>query len=99
MPVASTNDTIGNNTVSGNYKGCGIIVEGWVPGAGVSGTTVSNNHITGAPGVFGPHGPVIGQIIVRHRRPGRHGFQHHGHRQHGYGQLPERDHRPLQRAG
>jgi parallel beta-helix repeat protein len=70
IPVASTNDTIGNNTVSGNYKGCGIIVEGWVPGAGVSGTTVSNNHVTGAPGVFGPHGPVIGQIIVATDAPG-----------------------------
>ena len=69
-PVASTNDTIDSNTVSGNFKGCGIIVEGWVPGAGVSGTTVSNNHVTGAPGMFGPNGPVIGQIIVATDAPG-----------------------------
>ncbi len=69
-PVASTNDTISGNTVSGNYKGCGIIVEGWVPGAGVSGITVSNNQVTGQPGVFGPHGPVIGQIIVATDAPG-----------------------------
>ncbi|HEV3281010.1 MAG TPA: right-handed parallel beta-helix repeat-containing protein [Acidimicrobiales bacterium] len=69
-PVASTNDTIDSNTVSGNFKGCGIIVEGWVPGAGVSGITVSNNHVTGAPGMFGPNGPVIGQIIVATDAPG-----------------------------
>jgi hypothetical protein len=69
-PVASTNDVITGNTVSGNFGGCGIIVEGWVPGAGVSGITVSNNQITGQPGVFGPHGPVIGQLIVATDAPG-----------------------------
>ena len=69
-PVPSTNNTVTGNTITGNFGGCAIVIEAWVPGAGVSGTTVSNNHIQGAPGMFGPHGPVIGQIVVATNAPG-----------------------------
>jgi hypothetical protein len=31
---------------------------------GVSQITITGNHIIGSPGQFGPHGPVIGQIVV-----------------------------------
>ncbi len=69
-PVASTNNTVTGNTISGNFGGCAIVIESWVAGAGVSGTTVSNNHITGQTGFFGPNGPVIGQIVVATNAPG-----------------------------
>ncbi len=69
-PVPSTNNTVTGNIINGNYGGCAIVIEAWVPGAGVSGTTVSNNQIQGAPGMFGPHGPVIGQIVVATNAPG-----------------------------
>jgi hypothetical protein len=70
QPAASSHDTISDNTISDNYGGCGIIVESWVPGAGVSDITVTGNQIVGAPGQFGPHGPVIGQIVVATDAPG-----------------------------
>ena len=63
-PVPSTNDTISGNTVLGNTGGCAIIVEAWNPGGGVTGTTISGNTVTGVTGQFGPHGPVIGQIVL-----------------------------------
>ena len=69
-PAASFNDTITGNHISGNYGGCAIVVESWIPGAGVNNITVSNNVITGAPFQFGPHGPVIGQIVVATNTPG-----------------------------
>lgn len=69
-PVASTGDVISNNVISGNYGGCGIVIESWVAAAGVHNITVSGNRITGAPGQFGPHGPVIGQIVVATDAPG-----------------------------
>ena len=53
-PVASTSDTISGNTATGNTGGCGIIVEAWDPGAGISGAMVLNNTVTGAVGQFGP---------------------------------------------
>ncbi len=62
--VTASNNTISGNTFTGNTGGCAIIVEAWDPGGGVTGTTVQNNIVTGAVGQFGPHGPVIGQIVV-----------------------------------
>ncbi len=62
-PNASTNDTISNNTISGNYGGCGIVIASY-NSVGVSQITITGNHIIGSPGQFGPHGPVIGQIVV-----------------------------------
>jgi hypothetical protein len=69
-PIASTNDGITGNTVSGNFGGCGIIVESWVAGAGTDNIFVTGNQVLGDPGVFGPHGPVIGQIVVATDAPG-----------------------------
>jgi hypothetical protein len=68
--VAATNNTISGNSTTGNTGGCGIILEAWDPGGGVSGTTVQNNTVTGAVGQFGPHGPVIGQIVLADDAPG-----------------------------
>ena len=56
--------------MSGNFGGCGIIVESWVPGAGTDHIFVTGNQILGNPGQFGPHGPVIGQIVVATDAPG-----------------------------
>jgi hypothetical protein len=69
VPVPSTNNTISGNTVTGNTGGCGIIVESWDPGGGISGTTIQNNTVTGKVGQFGPNGPVIGQIVIANDAP------------------------------
>ena len=78
-PVPSTNNTVTGNTINGNFGGCAIVIEAWVASLG-SGTTVSNNHIQGASGMFGPHGPVIGQIVVATNAPGATLSRHHGQR-------------------
>ncbi|HUY22039.1 MAG TPA: right-handed parallel beta-helix repeat-containing protein [Acidimicrobiales bacterium] len=71
----ATNDVVTNNTVSGNYGGCGIVVASYNP-SGVSNITVGGasagtaNTLTGSPGQFGPHGPVIGGIVVAADAPG-----------------------------
>ena len=67
---ASSNDTITNNYIHDNFGGCAIVIESWVSGAGVDHITASNNTITGHQGQFGPHGPVIGQIVVAGDAPG-----------------------------
>ena len=69
-PTPSTNDTISNNNIHDNFSGCAIVIESWVSGAGVDHVTASNNTITGHAGMFGPHGPVIGQIVVAGNAPG-----------------------------
>ncbi|HEX4862642.1 MAG TPA: right-handed parallel beta-helix repeat-containing protein, partial [Acidimicrobiales bacterium] len=68
----SSNDTITNNYIHDNFGGCAIVIESWIagPGAGVDHITASNNTITGHQGQFGPHGPVIGQIVVAGDAPG-----------------------------
>ncbi len=63
-------DTISGNTVSDNYGGCAIVVSSAsanIPAAGAANDVVSGNTLTGAPGRFGPHGPVVGGIIVAGR--------------------------------
>ena len=62
--VTSSNNVISGNTLTGNTGGCGIIIEAFNPGGGVTGTDVHDNTITGTAGHFGPHGPDIGQIVV-----------------------------------
>jgi Right handed beta helix region len=62
--VPSSNDMITNNDASGNFGGCGILLEAWDAHGGVTTTTISGNTVTGKVGVFGPHGPVIGQIVL-----------------------------------
>ncbi len=60
---AAADDNVTNNTSSGNYGGCGIVYAAYNT-SGVSGGTISGNTVQGSPGVFGPHGPVIGGIVV-----------------------------------
>jgi hypothetical protein len=62
--VPSVNDTVSNNKYSDVYGGCGIVVATYNSGPGVQNVTVTGNTITGAIGQFGPHGPVIGQIVL-----------------------------------
>ncbi|NNN12164.1 MAG: right-handed parallel beta-helix repeat-containing protein, partial [Acidimicrobiaceae bacterium] len=70
--LSPSNDvTISNNLVSDNYGGCGIVVSSGsanVPAAGVTNVTVTSNTLTGAPGHFGPYGPVVGGIIIAGRK-------------------------------
>ena len=70
VPHASKTDTVSTNTVTGNYAGCGIVYAAYNKGAGISGGTISGNTVTGAPGKFGPHGPVIGGVVVAADTPG-----------------------------
>ncbi len=71
-PHAAKNDTVSTNTVTGNYGGCGIVYAAYNKGAtaGIDGGTISGNIDTGAPGQFGPHGPVIGGVVVAADTPG-----------------------------
>ncbi len=62
--VPSVNDTVSDNKYSSVYGGCSIIVATYNSGPGVQGITVTGNTITGAIAQFGPHGPVIGQIVL-----------------------------------
>ena len=66
----ATGDTVSQNTVSGNLGGCAIVVSSASadnPAAGVSDVVVRGNVLTGAPGKFGPRGPVVGGIVVAGR--------------------------------
>jgi hypothetical protein len=69
-PVAARDDTISDNTASDNYGGCGILLEAWNAGGGVTGTTISDNTIVNTPGTFGPEGPAVGQIVLAVDGPG-----------------------------
>ncbi|MDA8309408.1 MAG: right-handed parallel beta-helix repeat-containing protein, partial [Actinomycetota bacterium] len=60
----SNNDVISGNTISAVYGGCSIVFSSRNPGAGITGGAISHNTLTGSPGHFGPHGPVIGNIVV-----------------------------------
>jgi len=60
----ANHDTVSGNTISDVYGGCSIVFSSRNPGAGITGGTVSDNTLTGAPGQFGPHGPVLGNIVV-----------------------------------
>jgi hypothetical protein len=68
-PVGSSNDTVNGNTISGNYGGCAIVLAAFNPGGGLNGITANSNTVPGAPGQFGPNGPVIGQIVVATNAP------------------------------
>ncbi len=65
----ATNDTVSNNRVSGNYGGCGIVLASY-NSSGLSADTVKGNTVTGSPGQFGPHGPVIGSVVIAADTPG-----------------------------
>jgi len=69
-PHASKTDTVATDTISGNYAGCGIVYAAYNKGAGIVGGTISGNSVTGAPGTFGPHGPVVGGVVVAADTPG-----------------------------
>ena len=61
---ASSGDIISHNDVHDNFNGCAIVLEAYIPGAGLHSIAASDNTITGHQGQFGPNGPVIGQIVV-----------------------------------
>lgn len=67
--LASTNDVVSGNTVSGNYFGCGIVLAAYDAGGGVSNDVVVANTVTGSVG-FTRFGPVIGGIVVAADTPG-----------------------------
>src|SRR5665811_2075108 len=60
----TANVTVTNNQSNGNFGGCGVVIAAYDPGAGVTSATVTNNTVIGTVGQFGPHGPVIGGIVV-----------------------------------
>jgi hypothetical protein len=69
-PVPSTNDTITNHNANGNFGGCGLLLEAWNAGGGVSSTTtVSDNTVTGSvpAGIVlhanTPHAVISGTVI------------------------------------
>ena len=69
--AASSNDVITNNTSSGNYHGCGIVVAALDAGSGgLSSITVSNNTVAGTAGLYTANGPVIGGIVAAADTPG-----------------------------
>ncbi|MHB8220955.1 MAG: right-handed parallel beta-helix repeat-containing protein, partial [Acidimicrobiales bacterium] len=57
-------DTISENSIANVYGGCSIVFSSRNPGAGITGGSITGNTLTGAPGKFGPHGPVLGNIVV-----------------------------------
>jgi len=68
-PKPSTLSPANDDTVSGNkitqvYGGCSIVYSSRNPGAGITGGSITHNILTGDPGHFGPHGPVLGNIVV-----------------------------------
>ncbi len=69
-PRAAKTDVVSTNTVTGNYHGCGVVYAAYDHGAGIVGGSISGNVISGAPGKFGPHGPVVGGVVVAADTPG-----------------------------
>ncbi len=65
----ANNDLVSNNTVNSNYKGYAVVFAAYNASAGVSGGTVSSNTLTGTK-TIGPHGPVIGGVVISTNRPG-----------------------------
>jgi hypothetical protein len=63
-PVAATNDTVSNNTISGNYGSCGIVYATHNSGGSITGGSITGNTITGHIGVFRSTGPDLGGIVV-----------------------------------
>ena len=63
-PVAATNDTVTDNTISGNYGSCGIVYATHNTGGSITGGSISGNTITGHIGVFKATGPDVGGIVV-----------------------------------
>src|SRR5579883_2159800 len=62
--VPSTNVTVSGNTYTNIYGGCAALVAVYNAGTGASGVTFTGNTITGNVGQFGPHGPMVGQIVI-----------------------------------
>ena len=70
QPVNASNITVSGNKAPNNYGGCTIVVAAYNTGSTVDKVTVNGNTVSGTPGQFGPHGPVIGQIVVANDGPG-----------------------------
>jgi len=63
-PVASANDNVENNTITGNYGSCGIVYSTHNSGGSITGGIISGNTITGHIGVFKATGPDLGGIVL-----------------------------------
>jgi hypothetical protein len=63
-PVAANNDTVSNNTISGNFGSCGIVYATHNSGGTITGGSITGNTITGHIGVFKATGPDLGGIVV-----------------------------------
>jgi hypothetical protein len=63
-PVPSTDDTVSGNTINANYGSCAIVYATHNMGGAISGGVISDNVITGHPGVFKTTGPDLGGIVV-----------------------------------
>ena len=62
--VNSVDDTVSNNTISGNYGSCGIVYATHNTDGQITGGVVSANTITGHVGVFKTTGPDLGGIVL-----------------------------------
>ena len=60
----SDNDTVSNNTISGNFGSCGIVYATHNTNGQITGGTISANVITGHIGVFKSTGPDLGGIVL-----------------------------------
>src|ERR1700722_16206472 len=60
----SGDDTVSNNTMSGNFGSCGIVYSTHNTGGAITGGTISANTITGHIGVFKTTGPDLGGIVL-----------------------------------
>ena len=104
-PVASTDDTVSNNTISGNYGSCGIVYATHNSGGSITGGVITGNTITGHIGVFNldtlaqegdipgtsAHGGAVDTATC-------HGQQHAGERQHHQRLVRGRHHRARPRS-
>ena len=64
LRLPSNNDTVSNNTISGNYGSCGIVYATHNSGGSITGGVITGNTITGHIGVFKSTGPDLGGIVV-----------------------------------
>jgi hypothetical protein len=63
-PVASSDDTVSNNAITGNYGSCGIVYATHNSGGSITDGSITGNTITGHIGVFKATGPDLGGIVV-----------------------------------
>ncbi|HEY1652751.1 MAG TPA: right-handed parallel beta-helix repeat-containing protein [Acidimicrobiales bacterium] len=69
QPVPAVNDTVTNNTISGNFGNCGVVLSTHNAGGSINDMTVSGNTVTGHIGAFQATGPDLGGIVVATAAP------------------------------